>query len=52
MLSLKFASSDRRLNFPIYSWSNKTKKQKSCFIDHDRIDTVRMAKELERGKKK
>lgn len=41
MLKLKFISSKRRLDLPIYSLTEKKSRVKSTFIDHNRVDTVR-----------
>lgn len=45
MLQLKFTAPKRKLNFPIYSISTKEYKPKSCFIDRNRIDTVKPMEE-------
>lgn len=50
MQQLKVESSKRRLNLYNYQLSNKKSRQKSCFIDSNRIDTIKAAKMAE-GKK-
>lgn len=41
MLQSKFALLENRLNLPIYRLSDNNSQSKSCFIDCNRIDTVR-----------
>ena len=41
MLKLKFTSSIRKLDLPIYSLTEKKSRVKSTFIDHNRVDTVK-----------
>ncbi len=50
MLRLEVISSERKLELPIYRLSEKKTRQKSCFIDRNRIDTVKSAKNLEMKK--
>lgn len=40
MLQLEVISFERELDLPLYSLSEDKTRQKSCFIDSDRIDTV------------
>ncbi len=42
MLHLKMPRDE--LDLPIYSLSEKKSREKSCFIDSNRIDTVKPAK--------
>ena len=41
MLQLKFAMPERELDLPLYHLSEEKSRQKSCFIDSNRVDTVR-----------
>lgn len=50
MLQLKFAMPERELDLPLYHLSEKKSRQKSCFIDHNRPDTVKI-KESDKKKK-
>lgn len=43
MLEPKFISSERELDLPLYSLSEKKSRQKSCFVDSNRVDTVKPA---------
>lgn len=43
MLKLKFTSLERELDLPLYSLSEKKSRQKSCFVDSNRVDTVKPA---------
>lgn len=43
MLHLKFALPERELDLPLYHLSEKKSRQKSCFIDSNRVDTVKPA---------
>lgn len=40
MNQLKFISFERKLDLPLYSLSEKKSRQKSCFVDSNRVDTV------------
>lgn len=40
MLQLEVISFERELDLPLYSLSEDKTRQKSCFIDSNRIDTV------------
>lgn len=44
---LELLINKRRLDLPIYSLSEKKSREKSCFIDHNRVDTVKSAKNIE-----
>lgn len=43
MFQLKFVSPERELDLPLYSLSEKKSRQKSCFVDSNRVDTVQPA---------
>lgn len=43
MLQLKTFTSKRKLDLPLYSLTQKKLRQKSCFIDSNRVDTVKPA---------
>lgn len=43
MFELEFISSERELDLPLYSLSEKKSRQKSCFVDSNRVDTVKPA---------
>lgn len=47
MLRLEVISSERKLDIPAYRLTEKKTRQKSCFIDSNRIDTVKSAKNVE-----
>lgn len=44
-MKVKLYSNKKKLELPIYDLSLKSSylNQKSCFIDHNRIDTVKLA---------
>lgn len=50
MFQLRTFSSKRKLDLPLYSLSQKKSRQKSCFIDSNRVDTVKPAV-IDKGKK-
>lgn len=50
MFQLKLISPDRKLDIPTYSLSEKKTSPKSCFIDNNRIDTVKASKKIESEK--
>ena len=50
MQQIRFTDPKRRLNFPIYKLSETKSRQKSCFIDSNRVDTVRLSKSTETKK--
>lgn len=41
MQKLKVLTPGRKLTFPIYNLPKKKIRQKSCFIDSNRVDTVK-----------
>lgn len=43
MLQFKFGMPKRELDLPLYSLSEKKSRQKSCFVDSNRVDTVQPA---------
>lgn len=50
MFRLKLISPERKLDIPTYSLSEKKTSLKSCFIDSNRIDTVKASKKIESEK--
>lgn len=40
MFQLKFISHEKTLNLPCYKLSEKKSREKSCFVDSNRVDTV------------
>ena len=50
MLSLKFAMPKRELDLHPYHLTQEKSREKSCFIDHNRPDTVKI-KESDKKKK-
>ncbi len=52
MQKFKTISSERTLSFPVYRTSENNIHEKSCFIDHNRIDTVKSAMEAEQKAKR
>ena len=47
MLKLRVIPPERKMELPVYRLTEKKDRQKSCFIDSNRIDTVRLAKKVE-----
>ena len=41
MLQLRPIPSERELGLPLYDLSEQKSRQKSCFIDSNRVDTVK-----------
>lgn len=44
---LKVLTAERKLTLPVYRLSEKKSRLKSCFIDSNRVDTVKSAKAVE-----
>ncbi len=51
MQKFKTISSERTLNLPVYRAPENNINEKSCFIDHNRIDTIKSATEAEQKAK-
>lgn len=43
MLQFRCGLPERELDLPLYSLSEKKTRQKSCFVDSNRVDTVQPA---------
>lgn len=52
MLQLELISSKRKLDIPVSYLTEKETRQKSCFIDNNRVDTVKAAKVITSKKQK
>lgn len=48
MQRLKPSMSNRKPSFPVHIISKRKSKSKSCFIDSDRVDIVKIVKTLEK----
>ncbi len=52
MQQFRLTASKRKLNLPLYRLSEKKSRQKSCFIDNNRIDIVKPNKAVKTSKRK